>query len=138
VGGADPGRRHARALVAGSAFGARLPELFCGFDRTEFELPVPHPTSCSPQAWAAASPLLLLRAALGLDPDVPRGQVAITPRLLPELGELQLENAPLAAARLTITVDSGGTAVTGLPPGVVVGPAGQALATGSARGKGVG
>ena len=33
-----------------------------------------YPTSCSPQAWAAASPLLMLRTLLRLDPWVPRGQ----------------------------------------------------------------
>ena len=31
----------------------RLPELFCGFDRDDCQLPVPYPVACSPQAWAA-------------------------------------------------------------------------------------
>ena len=31
----------------------RLPELFCGFDRTNSAVPVPYPVACSPQAWAA-------------------------------------------------------------------------------------
>ena len=30
---------------------------------------MPFPTSCSPQAWAAATPFLLLRTMLGLEPD---------------------------------------------------------------------
>ena len=38
----------------------RLPELFAGFSRTEFETPVPYPVACHPQAWAAgAIPYLL-------------------------------------------------------------------------------
>jgi len=32
------------------AFDGRLPELFCGFARSELATPVPYPTSCSPQA----------------------------------------------------------------------------------------
>src|SRR5690606_6329422 len=43
-------------LDAVDAFGGRLPELFCGFDRGEIPVPVPYPTSCSPQAWAAGVP----------------------------------------------------------------------------------
>ena len=54
-----------------SEFGGRLPELFCGFDRSDYAAPVPYPTSCSPQAWAAASPVLLLRTLLRLDPACP-------------------------------------------------------------------
>jgi len=39
----------------------RLPELFGGFARERFPRPIPYPASCSPQAWAAAAPLLLAR-----------------------------------------------------------------------------
>ena len=39
-------------LDAAECFDGRLPELFCGFDRGQFETPVAYPTSCSPQAWA--------------------------------------------------------------------------------------
>ena len=74
-------QRVARAVMdAGVVFAGRLPELFCGFDRAEFEQPVPYPTSCSPQAWAAASPLLLLRSLLRLEPDVPQGRLGLAPR----------------------------------------------------------
>ncbi|HLT84573.1 MAG TPA: glycogen debranching N-terminal domain-containing protein [Phototrophicaceae bacterium] len=62
-------RRVVDGLIdASRAFGGRLPELFCGFDRAEKPVPVPYPTSCSPQAWAAAVPFELLRIALGLAP----------------------------------------------------------------------
>jgi glycogen debranching enzyme len=33
------------------------------------------PTSCSPQAWSSAAPLLLLRLLLGLEPDDAHGLV---------------------------------------------------------------
>ena len=43
----------------------RLPELYCGFDRTEVGVPVPYPVACSPQAWSAAAALLLVRTMIG-------------------------------------------------------------------------
>jgi glycogen debranching enzyme len=73
----------------------RLPELFCGIDRDDVSTPIPYPTSCSPQAWAAASPLLLLRSMLGLAPDVPAGTLTAEARLPEELGELHLRGARL-------------------------------------------
>jgi glycogen debranching enzyme len=60
----------ARGLFAASdAWEGRLPELFCGLDQDDVGTPVPFPTSCSPQAWAAATPFLLLRTMLGIEPD---------------------------------------------------------------------
>ena len=63
-------------LVAGALFEAtahfreaRLPELFCGFERATSPLPVPYPVACSPQAWAAGSIYHLMAATLGMRPD---------------------------------------------------------------------
>jgi glycogen debranching enzyme len=50
-------------LAAATSDGGRLPELIAGYGREERSSPVPYPHSCSPQAWAAAAPLLL-RSAL--------------------------------------------------------------------------
>ena len=33
--------------------GRRLPELFGGFHRDDYGVPVPYPVACQPQAWAA-------------------------------------------------------------------------------------
>ncbi|MGW6062490.1 amylo-alpha-1,6-glucosidase [Streptomyces sp. NPDC055189] len=53
----------ARGLVAAAAHhGYRLPEVMAGYDRSELPQPVPYPHSCSPQAWAATTPLALLTA----------------------------------------------------------------------------
>jgi glycogen debranching enzyme len=60
-------------FAASEAWSGRLPELFCGLDRADVETPIPFPTSCSPQAWAAATPFLLLRIMLGLEPDDEHG-----------------------------------------------------------------
>ena len=46
-------------LAAASHTGGRLPEVMTGLTREPGHGPVPYPHSCSPQAWAAAAPLLL-------------------------------------------------------------------------------
>ncbi|MFJ9624894.1 glycogen debranching N-terminal domain-containing protein [Streptomyces sp. NPDC101181] len=57
----------ARALIRGlldtsAHHGHRLPEVLAGYGRTEHPRPVPYPHACSPQAWAAATPLAVLSA----------------------------------------------------------------------------
>lgn len=104
-------------VEASEHFGGRLPELFCGFGRTEFPTPVPYPTSCSPQAWAAAASRLILRSVLQLHPNVSRGEVQLLPTLPRQWLPLRMENIPLAGNRFDITLDKDGDmAVTGLPP----------------------
>ena len=113
-------QRIAGGLIDAAAhFGGRLPELFCGFDRAEFAAPVPYPTSCSPQAWAAASPLLLLRAMLRFDPAVPDGKLWFAPELPADWGDLRIERVALAGARVTVGVVGGVSGISGLPAGVV-------------------
>ena len=105
-------------MDAAQAQGGRLPELFSGLDRGELTVPVGYPTSCSPQAWAAASPLLCLRTLLRLDPWVPYGKTWLSPNLPEEIGYLKVDGIPLAGSRVTIEVGSevsGGVAITGLP-----------------------
>ena len=104
------GRRDAAATVIGGlldaleAHGGRLPELFCGFSRTDKPVPVTYPASCSPQAWAAATPFELLRIAVGLDLDLPRGiaRVAATPAVV---GSVHIERLPAGSARLHVAAD---------------------------------
>jgi glycogen debranching enzyme len=110
-------------LDAAAAQGGRLPELFSGLDRNELNVPVGYPTSCSPQAWAAASPLLCLRTLLRLDPWIPYGKLWLCPNLPEGIDYLKVEGIPLAGARVTIEVGSdvaGGVSVSGLPPEIEV------------------
>jgi glycogen debranching enzyme len=102
-------------LDAAVAQGGRLPELYSGLERMELPLVVSYPTSCSPQAWAAASPLLMLRTLLRLDPWVPRGKVWLQPALPDQIGHLHVGRIPLAGARVSVTVDHGSVSVDGLP-----------------------
>jgi glycogen debranching enzyme len=79
-------------LDAADLFHDRLPEAFAGYARESTKYPVEYPTACSPQAWAAGAPLLLLRVLLGLDPH--GDHLIIDPALPEALGELQLLDIP--------------------------------------------
>lgn len=105
-------------LEAADAFDGRLPELFCGFDRSAYARPVPYPTSCSPQAWAAATPVSLMRSLLGFDPDVPGGLIGLDAVLPSSWTGLQVDGVRLAGRRLRLTVGPGRIDVDGLPDGV--------------------
>ena len=65
----DAGRILYAMVEAAAHFDYRLPEVFAGFSRDHTAFPVVYPTASSPQAWAAATPVLLLQAVLGLVPD---------------------------------------------------------------------
>ncbi len=103
---------------AAGALGGRLPELFSGLDRSELPVPVSYPTSCSPQAWAAASPLMCLRTLLRLDPWVPYGKTWLSPVLPDGITRLRIEGIPLAGSRVTVDVDGPDVVVEGLPADV--------------------
>ena len=105
-----------RALLdAAAAMGGRLPELFAGFSREEYAEPVAYPTSCSPQAWASAAPLLALRAALGVEVDVPAGRVSAAPGLPPSMLPLRVDSLRLGRARADLAVNADGFRFSGLP-----------------------
>jgi glycogen debranching enzyme len=103
-------------IDAGVTQGGRLPELFSGLERGELDTVVSYPTSCSPQAWAAASPLLFLRTLLRLDPWVPHGKVWLAPTLPEQIGHLRVARIPLAGRRVSVEVHDGDVKVEGLPP----------------------
>ena len=109
-------------LDASEQIGSRLPELFCGFDRQEFNLPVAYPTSCSPQAWSAAAPLYLLRTLLRFDPWVPFGKVWCDPAVPEEFLPLRIDRIDLAGSKVTIDISHDGWHVEGLPEGMVLEP----------------
>jgi glycogen debranching enzyme len=114
-------QRIAEALFdAAQAFGGRLPELFCGFDRAEYPEPVPYPTSCSPQAWAAATPVQLMRTLLRFDPWLPRDALWVAPVLPPAFTPLRIEGFSLGADRVSLEVSGGKAAFEGLPSSIVV------------------
>lgn len=97
----------------------RLPELFCGFSRDQYSEPVPYPTACKPQAWAATSPIQLITSLMRYDAHVSRGGFWMDPHLPPSYGDLHITNAPMAGGRVTIDVAASVPTVRGLPDGMV-------------------
>jgi len=84
---------------------ARLPELFCGFDRADSPYPVPYPVACSPQAWAAGSIFQLLGAMLGMQPDAANDELRMIAPTLPEwLPEVRIENLRVGEAVVDLLV----------------------------------
>ncbi|MBE3559870.1 MAG: amylo-alpha-1,6-glucosidase [Ktedonobacteraceae bacterium] len=63
--------------------GARLPELHCGFPKRPGYGPTRYPVACSPQAWAAGAPFMLLNALLGLEPDAEHQRLVLRQPTLP-------------------------------------------------------
>lgn len=79
----------------------RLPELFCGVQRREHDVPVHYPVSCSPQAWASGSWFLLLSSLLGIRPSAPRKELNIVNPVLPEgLDYLRIRNLRVGNSRV--------------------------------------
>ncbi|MFX0574886.1 glycogen debranching N-terminal domain-containing protein [Nocardia nepalensis] len=99
-------------LDASTRFGYRLPELFSGFDRAEFDAPVPYPTSCSPQAWASAAPLLFMRSMLRLEPG--SGSASVAPAVPDRYLPLRVSGVRVGSDVLTVTVDNEGWQLSGL------------------------
>ena len=83
------GERQAVSMLLGEVFGAaahfqlRLPELFCGFVRETGEPPIAYPVACLPQAWAAGSVFLMLKAVLGVSINAAEGLVEVSNPAMP-------------------------------------------------------
>ena len=81
----------------------RLPELYCGFQRGRERGPTLYPVACSPQAWAAGTPLLLLQSSLGLEFNPHRNEILLRkPQLPPFLEEVTLRNLRLGQSTVDL------------------------------------
>ncbi len=93
--------------------GLRLPELYCGFARDTEYGPTHYPRACSPQAWAAGAPFLLLNGLLGLYPQAEQQRLLLMKPMLPtgiDMLEIQGmkvrgENVHLRLVRVKDTID---------------------------------
>jgi glycogen debranching enzyme len=97
-----------RTIEAAVHFDHRLPEVFAGFSRRRTGVPVAYPTASRPQAWAAATPVLLLRVLLGLEPDRDAGVLRAHARDLPAWAEgLTMSNIHALGKTWTVHVEDG-------------------------------
>jgi glycogen debranching enzyme len=105
--------RVVRALLdCAPFFEYRLPELFAGGERRGDEAPGVVPTSARPQAWAAGTPLLLLRAQLGLEPDPEARALRVTADTLPAwLEGFTLDRIPAFGRHWRVRVENGTASV---------------------------
>ncbi|RAI56950.1 amylo-alpha-1,6-glucosidase [Roseicella frigidaeris] len=97
------------SAAAGKLDLRRLPELFCGFPRRGGQGPTAYPVACAPQAWAAAAPIGLLGACLGLSFDPKARLVRLERPVLPAgLDRVLLRNLSLGEARIDIELTRAG------------------------------
>ena len=95
--------------AASHSEGYRLPELFAGFSRTEFETPVPYPVACRPQAWAAGAIPYLVTGGLGLVPDGLGGRLRVRRPSLPRwLNRVELSGLRIAGSRVDLLFERAG------------------------------
>lgn len=82
---------------------ARLPEVFGGFSRKEFSVPVRYPVACHPQAWAAGSLPLMLMSLLGLEADAFNRRLRVVRPVLPDsVNELEFRRIKLRNASVDL------------------------------------
>lgn len=114
--------RLARGLLDASRFMPlrRLPELFAGHPATPGG-PVPYPVACSPQAWAAAVPFLLVEGLLNLEVDGVAQELRLKPYLPSWLPWVRLKGLAVGEAQVDLKVEGQGRQVQveaqGLPEG---------------------
>jgi glycogen debranching enzyme len=81
----------------------RLPELVCGFERTDWSKPINYPVSCSPQAWAAGSIFQTLTACINFQPDAKNKILRIVDPCLPaNLGSVIIRQLKVGQAEVDI------------------------------------
>ena len=103
-------RRIARALIEAAAhFDWSLPEVFAGYTRAETPFPIAYPTAARPQAWAAGTPILLVRVLLGIEPDRGRQRLVttVTDELPSWLDGLRIEGVRAYGRTWTVAVERG-------------------------------
>lgn len=102
--------------AAAEAFEYRLPELYGGLGSEHEQTPTPYPLACRPQAWAAATAVAVVVAALGVTPDVPGGTLRIRPAEPFPWRWLEVHGLQIGADLLSLRVEDGELTVLEAPP----------------------
>jgi len=108
---ADAAAQIARGILdaAGMLQGRRLPELFSGHERKPLGFPVQYLGVNIPQAWAAGSVFMILRAMLRLQPAAAEGRLTVAPSLPSWLRWIDVENLHVGGARVALHCYRDGT-----------------------------
>jgi glycogen debranching enzyme len=114
------GFRHGAGAILDGLVGAashmddrRTPELFCGFRRRTGRGPTLYPAACSPQAWAAGAPFLLLHGMLGVAFDHAAHRIRLIRPALPEfIGDVTVRNLSLGGGSVDFTLRRQGARIS--------------------------
>ncbi|WP_421382230.1 glycogen debranching N-terminal domain-containing protein [Bacillus salacetis] len=107
-------QNHAKKVIEGLIKAAahfeydRLPELFCGYE-DRIGKAVKYPVACSPQAWAAGTPLVFVQGLLGIIPDSTEKKITINPFLLDGMNELTVRSMRIGEGVLSLKVTKSGS-----------------------------
>jgi glycogen debranching enzyme len=92
----------------------QLPELFAGFGRQEYGVPVRYPVACHPQAWAAGSVPYFVEVVLGLTPEASERRLHVIRPILPDfIDRLEMHRLRVGSGRADLSFEriSDGVAV---------------------------
>jgi glycogen debranching enzyme len=82
---------------------ARLPEVFGGFSKHEFAVPVRYPVACHPQAWAAGSVPFMMSSLLGLSADAFNSRLRVVRPVLPSfVNELEFRRIKICDSTIDL------------------------------------
>lgn len=85
---------------------SRLPELFAGFRREDYDQPVRYPVACHPQAWAAGAVPYMLTTLLGLVPEAFEHRLRIVRPILPDwIDHLQVRRLRVGSAHTDLSFE---------------------------------
>lgn len=87
----------------------RLPELFGGFHREEYDIPIKYPVACSPQAWSAGTIPYMLTSSLGFFPDALNQRLTLVkPSLPPWLHKVRINRLIVGKAHTQLEFQRAG------------------------------
>jgi glycogen debranching enzyme len=90
----------------------RLPELFGGFAREDYGIPVSYPVACQPQAWSAGAMPYLLTTLLGLEPDGFEYRLRIVRPKLPQgVNRVEVHGLEVGKSRIDLLFERDGDQV---------------------------
>jgi glycogen debranching enzyme len=104
-----------RGLIEATAYmdDRRTPELFCGFRRRTGRGPTLYPAACSPQAWAAGAPFLLVESMLGVTFEPAQRRIRLVRPALPDfVGDITVRNLSVGGASVDFTLRRRGARVS--------------------------
>ncbi len=82
----------------------RLPELFCGHGE-EVGYPVPYPTTCSPQAWSAATSFAFVQSILGIHPNAVTKEIHLNPFFIEGMNTLTVDRLSIGEGVLSLQLE---------------------------------